>query len=131
MPDVRAVLDASALLALFHSEEGREVVERYIADGGAVVSSVNYCEVVGKTDELGKDVDEFVRRFALLDVALIAFDGELASKAGRLQRRTRPLGLSLADRACLALSAHHHVPAVTADQEWAKLRPEFQIELIR
>lgn len=49
----------------------------------------------------------------------------------RLRLTTKTQGLSLADRACLALAERLDVPAVTADQEWAKADVGAEVQLIR
>lgn len=131
MADIRCVLDASALLALFHGERGHEVVEDYITAGGAAVSAVNYSEVAAKLEELGRDIPELDRQFALLDIRLVPFDHEAALAAALLRRTTKPLGLSLADRACLALAARHAVSALTADRQWQNMPSPHQVIVIR
>jgi PIN domain nuclease of toxin-antitoxin system len=44
---------------------------------------------------------------------------------------TAPWGLSLGDRACLALARLRNLPAVTADRAWAKLDLAIPIEVVR
>jgi ribonuclease VapC len=44
---------------------------------------------------------------------------------------TMPSGLSLGDRACLALARLRDLPAVTADRAWAKLDLGIPIEVVR
>ena len=44
---------------------------------------------------------------------------------------TRATGLSLGDRACLALAQRLRVPAVTADREWANVNVGITIQLVR
>ena len=52
------------------------------------------------------------------DLQVVAFSLADAEMVAALWERTRDLGLSLADRACLALAERLHLPAVTADREW-------------
>ena len=59
------------------------------------------------------------------------FSSTQAEIAGRLLERTRPLGLSLADRACLALAMDRGEVAHAADRDRLRLRPELDIEAIR
>ena len=58
---------------------------------------------------------------------------DLAYRAGALEPVTRREGLSLGDRACLALAERHGVPALTADRSWAAAgaRLGIAVELIR
>ncbi len=44
---------------------------------------------------------------------------------------TQPLGLSLGDRACLALALGRQIPAVTADRTWARLKIGVPVQVIR
>jgi PIN domain nuclease of toxin-antitoxin system len=131
MNNILWVLDASALLALFHRENGADAVATMIRQDRCAVCTVNYCEVVGKIAALGKSTGEFRRTFAELPILQVAFDETLAYEAGRLQPRTKEFGLSIADRACLTLAQQLGVPAVTADRIWKRLEPEFEVELIR
>jgi ribonuclease VapC len=48
-----------------------------------------------------------------------------------MHTRLPPYGLSLGDRACLALALTRGEPAVTADRQWAQLDLGIRIELIR
>lgn len=62
---------------------------------------------------------------------IVDFDAELGRRTADLRASTRSLGLSLGDRACLALAEHLHLPALTADQTWRNLRIGIEIRLIR
>ena len=54
-----------------------------------------------------------------------------ALSAAALLPQTRRLGLSLGDRACLALARTRGKPAVTADRAWAELDVDITVRLIR
>lgn len=56
-----------------------------------------------------------------LGVEVLAFDGDAAGEAANLRLATRAAGLSLGDRACLALARQLDLPAVTADRLWEGL----------
>lgn len=124
------VLDASALLALLNQEEGSEQVVESVA-AGATVGAVNLSEVVSKLSLAG--MPEPLIREALdpLGLEIVAFDVELAYRAALLAGPTRNAGLSLGDRACLALAAQLGLPALTADRAWRNLALQVQIHVIR
>ncbi len=48
-----------------------------------------------------------------------------------LRSATRAHGLSLGDRACLALARSAGLPVLTADREWRGVGLDMEIELIR
>lgn len=123
------VLDASAVLALLQREEGSEVVERALA--GARMSAVNLAEVVGKAVERGLDAESLASGLAALGLRLEPFTVRQAEIAGALVPRTRALGLSLGDRACLALGLEADLPVLAADRAWRVLDPLPEIRLIR
>jgi ribonuclease VapC len=111
-----AVLDASAILALILEEPGAGRVEPYLP--GGIASAVNLGEVVAKLRDLGvveAKVDEIVSEMQL-DVHGHDLTASLAT--GHLRPLTRAAGLSLADRACLALARTLRLPALTADRNW-------------
>lgn len=128
-PDMRFVLDASAALALLHDEPGAGHVGARLHDAG--ISAVNLIEVGSKLVDGGVDLENARRAVALLRVETVDFDLGLAETAIALRARTRPFGLSLADRACLALAIRENATALTADRAWAKLDVGCRIELIR
>ena len=115
------VLDASALLALIQNERGSAVVDALLEDHECVTSSVNVAEVGSKLVDKGLAPDEWRRLLHQMDVQAIDFDVEQASTSALLRVTTRELGLSLGDRACLALARGMGATAVTADRAWADL----------
>jgi ribonuclease VapC len=123
------VLDASALLAFLQREPGLDRVRRALP--GAVVGSVSFAEVVAKLVQWGAPPDRVAERLGELDLDVHAFDRELAFAAGALQARTRRLGLSLGDRACLALAASLGAPVLTTDRAWQAADLGVEVELIR
>ncbi len=124
----RAVLDASALLAVLYREPGSVVVERYFAQG--IVSSVNLSEVAAKLSDRGVDSQEVVEILSGLGLEVREFDTELALMAGALRKVTRPLGLSLGDRACLALGIAEGTPILTTDRAWTAVPIETTAEVV-
>lgn len=113
------VLDASALLAVMLEERGAERLREFLP--GAIIGAVNLAEVVGKLQERGVPDETIDRNMAKLSLPIIPFDEGQAMATGKLRLRTRGAGLSLGDRACLALAAARGVPAVTTDRGWAAL----------
>jgi PIN domain nuclease of toxin-antitoxin system len=66
-----------------------------------------------------------------MGIVWIDFDRELAIGAAALLPQTAPFGLSLGDRACLALARLRGLPAVTADRDWARLDLGITVEVMR
>ena len=120
------VLDASALLAFLLAEPGADVVTPLLRR--ASLSAVNYAEVLAKVVDRGRPPESAVADIDRLQLAVIAFD---ASQAAALRTGTRSRGLSLADRACLALARTLDLPAVTADRAWADCDTGVRLILIR
>ena len=130
-----AVLDASALLAYLRDEPGADAVADAVA-GGASISTVSLGEVLGRVADRGADPAHVARQMTdrgLLDgaVAVEEFTRADAVEVGRLRPLTREHGLSLGDRACLALARRLALPAVTADTAWSKLDLELDLRQIR
>lgn len=129
MSDVLYVLDASALLAAMLGERGAETVEAHFAD--ACISSVNLSEVVAKLSERGVPEDSILESLSDLDLDVRDFDTAQALRAGALRNLTRAKGLSLGDRACLALAGELGAVALTTDAAWTDIELGVAIELAR
>lgn len=130
------VLDASAVLAYLQEENGQNRVEAALEEGPCWMTTVNLCEVLGKLCEKGMPPAEAQAAAEGLGLTIVPFDAELARLAASLRVRTKPIGASLGDRACLALAkqaaATDLTPIVyTAEQAWTKLTWPFKIVLIR
>jgi PIN domain nuclease of toxin-antitoxin system len=123
------VLDASAVLALLKREPGAERV-RAVLDR-ATIGAVNAAEVQGKLIELGLSRHAAEARIRFLGCRILAFSEDQAIEAGSLIAQTRSLGLSLGDRACLALAIDRKATVYTTDRIWKKLDLGIQIEAIR
>ena len=123
------VFDSSALLAIAFEEEGAEAATRYLS--GGILSAVNASEVVARFVDLGASGE--LARASLLGFGLeiCPFDTSLAIDAGLLRTTTRAKGLSLGDRACMALAMREQAKVVTADRTWATLDLDVEVELIR
>jgi ribonuclease VapC len=123
------VLDASALLALLNNEPGSQRVKEILAE--SVIGAVNVSEAFGKLASSGMNTEDVRTSIDLINPEVIPFDTALAYKAGALVVETKRLGLSLGDRACLALGISRKNIVVTADQLWSKLKLDVRIEVIR
>jgi PIN domain nuclease of toxin-antitoxin system len=123
------VLDSSAVLAIINGEPGAERVIELL--DGALLSAVNHAEIMTKLAERGIGRDVARSTVLNIGVQIIEFGIDLADRTGELRRQTRRLGLSLADRACLALAEREGVPALTADKKWAMLDIGIKVSLIR
>jgi ribonuclease VapC len=123
------VLDASALLCVLMNERGAERVQARMAK--PLIGAVNVAEVVGKLVEQGVPIEDIELSFADLDLIVVPFDRAQAIRAGQLRPLTRAAGLSLGDRACLALAAERGVTALTADRAWVGLEIGIAIEVVR
>lgn len=123
------VFDSSALLAISFGEAGAERAARGLKDG--MMSAVNVAEVISRYVDLGASEEEardFLQAFGL---EIRPFDETQAITAGLLRTATQKLGLSLGDRACLALAVQEGATVFTADRTWAALDLEIEVELIR
>jgi len=123
-----AVLDASALLALLQGEPGSSRVLEVLP--GVLICSVNLSEVVAKLAESGMPEGDIHRALGL-GLEIVPFDEALAFQAGLLRPVTRRAGLSLGDRACLALAQARSLPALTTDRAWTGLDAGVDVEVIR
>ena len=124
------VLDASAILALLIGEAGSDQLTPELL-GNALCSTVNLVEVHTKLVQEGGPPDE-AWEDALSPVReAVPFTTEQARIAGGLTAHTRALGLSLGDRACLALGLLLKAPVYTADKSWKTLKLGLRIHVIR
>jgi ribonuclease VapC len=124
------VMDASALLALARGERGSDAVQDYLDSAQCVISSVNLAEVGSKLVDLGLPQSELSRALKQFNVDVIDFGFDLAVQTSALRDRTKAQGLSLGDRACLALALQFDAPAVTADIAWQRLDADLKIKVL-
>lgn len=117
-----AVLDASALLAHMQNEPGSDKVTDMLPY--SVISSVNRSEVFSKLLDKGfseSSIFETLKTYETTGLKTIPFDQDSADKAGLLRPKTKALGLSLADRACISLGLKLNLVIVSADKSWKHL----------
>ena len=124
-------LDSSAVIAVIRGEPGADKVTRHLR--GGLLSTANYAEVVGVLLRYGGTSADALAVMAELPIRLVALDEGLAFRVGELELATRHAGLSLGDRACLAVAQRFGVPAITGDRAWLKVTRELgiEVELIR
>ena len=124
-----AVLDASALLVVLHNEAGAATVEPLLE--AATVSAVNWSEVVQKAASRGVDVSQLRHEVEALGVHIATFDTQAAEATAYMWAATKTAGLSLGDRASLALAQSLGATAVTADKAWADVQVGVPVQLVR
>lgn len=95
------------------------------------MSTVNVTEVVTKLIDRGMSLPDIWADLRNTAIAIYPFDEADAEEAARLRTSTRAAGLSLGDRACIALAARLGTPVVTADQAWTAVSLPVEVILIR
>ena len=99
--------------------------------GQAVMSTVNWAEVVGKAHTAQVDTNGLLLELETLGLSLLPFSATQAELAGRLVEATIPPGLSLGDSACIAVAIERREKVYTADRTWSSLAADVVIETIR
>ena len=123
------VLDSSAVLAVVLNEPGASLVKT--GARGTAISAVNLAEVVSKLCDQLLSKEQIVSIVDGLGLEVAPFDESQAIIAGHLRVATRHLGLSLGDRACLALAISEKATVLSADRSWAGLDLGIEIKVIR
>ena len=123
------VLDASALMALLRAEPGADAVAKSLGD--AVISAVNFSEILKKTIERGGDSEPVAAFIRSLSVAIIPFDEQLAVTSAGLYPQTKEHGMSFADRACLALGIQRRAVVLTSERKMGLLKLPIKVTVIR
>ena len=127
------VMDASAILALMQAEKGWEVVDDLIREQQCVASCVNIAEVGTRMIDKGLAPSQLERTLKELDIQPVDFDLEQSTLCAELRLSTKQAGLSLGDRACLALAKLMDGTAVTSDRAWLDVdeTTKIQTKMIR
>ena len=95
------------------------------------MSAVNVSEVLAKAAEFGlEDAPRLGSLMSLLG-RIEPFTEAQARLAAGLRLRTKHLGLSLGDRACLALAIDKRQTVYTAEGKWASMEMGCRVTLIR
>lgn len=123
------VFDSSALLAISFDEAGAQRAARGLKDG--MMSAVNVAEVISRYVDQGASEEEARASLQAFGLDIRPFDETQAMAAGLMRTATQKLGLSLGDRACLALAIREGATVFTANRTWAALDLGVEVELIR
>jgi PIN domain nuclease of toxin-antitoxin system len=123
------VLDASVLLAAVFREPGYEEVLKL--ENTSLVSAVNIAEARSRLADHGLDRGAIDRSLELIDMRVIDFDDEQARLSADIRVSTRKAGLSLGDRACLALAMQQGAVAYTADKAWMTVDLPVEVKMVR
>nr|WP_294531021.1 type II toxin-antitoxin system VapC family toxin [uncultured Rhodopila sp.] len=115
------ILDASALLAFLLAEPGKDRVAEALMEG-AVMTTVNFAEVVTKYVLRGAK-DRAATLLERIPLTLVPVDEDLALRSALMADVTRPAGLSMGDRICLALGQRTGQTVLTADRSWLDVAP--------
>ena len=97
---------------------------------GALMSAVNLSEVVAKLADIGMTEADIREAVEPLGIELADFDASGAFSAGLLRPVSRSAGLSLGDRACIALGQMRGLPVLTADIAWNSLKLGTEAEIV-
>lgn len=124
-----SVLDASAMLAFLFEETGAELVTEHLPTG--IMSTVNLSEVLGRFARDGHEVHPIRDKLFASSIEWVPFEAPHATLAAGLLPITKHLGLSFADRACIALATARNMSVVTADRVWSELDLDIPVISIR
>lgn len=127
----KVILDTSALLAYLFEEEGADKVAPILEEGRGVIGSANYAELVTKLVDENMPMEEILAVISSLELEFIPQDEQQARLTGELRAVSKKFGLSLGDRACLALGLVTGLPIMTADQAWQEIPVKINLLIIR
>lgn len=125
----KSVLDASAVLACLNDEPGGMKVADLTRNTQCLVTTVNWAEVLTRLIEWRLTPDEAQEAANSLEMQIVAFDAALARRCAELRPATRSKGLSLGDRACIALGERTGTPIYTADRPWLDLAAPLGLDI--
>lgn len=127
----KVVLDTSAILAYLFDETGAEQVAPILESNLGVISSVNYAELASKLVDKGMPLEAVISAIQNLELTFIAQDEQQAQVNAELRPLSKAFGLSLGDRACLALGLVQNLPVMTADKIWQDVPSKVVVQVIR
>ena len=123
------VFDSSVVIAILKQDPGFSTAESSISD--ALISTVNMSEVATYLARNSVPKDTIQEVLASFPIQVVPFEESLAIQTGCLYSSCKHLGLSLGDRACLALALSRKMPVLTADRVWSKLDLGISIQVLR
>ncbi|WP_426264295.1 type II toxin-antitoxin system VapC family toxin [Sphingomonas sp. PWP1-2] len=123
------VLDASAILAVLLDEPGAEIVIPVMR--GSALSAVNASETFQRAADKGHQTQRVLALLKGLEIEVVPFTVDHAIAAADLRPATKAAGLSLGDRACLALAAERRATVYTGDRRLADVDIGLELRLIR
>jgi PIN domain nuclease of toxin-antitoxin system len=124
----KAVLDTSALLALFSDHAGGQII--YSLLGEACISILTYAEVLNTMIKEGGNPTVIVSAFQQLKLTMIDFDASQAEKMISLLAAPELCSLSLCDAAAITLAQTLSIPLYTAIAGWRKLKLPVELKYI-
>jgi PIN domain nuclease of toxin-antitoxin system len=127
----KVVLDTSAVLAYLFNEVGADKVYPVLEAGSGIISSVNYAELVGKLIDQTMPLDVIREILFDLELEIAEYNEAQAFATGTLLTVSKAYGLSLGDRACLALGMVMKLPILTADRVWLNVPLSTEVRVIR
>ncbi|HCI15021.1 MAG TPA: twitching motility protein PilT [Gallionellaceae bacterium] len=127
----KVVLDTSAVLAFLFEEAGAELVLPVLETASGIISSVNYAELVSKLVDRSMPPAIIRETLSGLELEVVGYDEAQAFITGELRAVGRAFGLSLGDRACLALGIVKQLPVLTADRVWLNVPAQTEVRVIR
>lgn len=127
----KVVLDTSAVLAYLFNELGADKVYPVLESGSGIISSVNYAELVGKLVDQTMPLDVIREILFDLELGIVEYNEAQAFATGTLRTVSKVYGLSLGDRACLALGMIMKLPILTADRVWLNVPLSTEVLVIR
>ncbi len=123
------LLDASAVLAFLQGEPGAEMVRVALEADHCWVGAANQAEIIAKSIDRGVDRLSLHAVLAGLAYTVVAITPEDGAQAGWLRQSTRALGLSLADRLCLAQAQRLKARVLTADRLWLNVASDLGLTI--
>jgi len=125
------LLDASAILAYLHDEPGADRVAQALTSlADCQVTAANHAEVIAKCLDRGVAAEDVAPMLAEMGYRVIGLTAEDGALAGRLRTSTRPQGLRLGDRLCLAAAQRLACPVLTADRPWLELAAPLGLDIV-